>query len=163
MKKLKEPKEGLSNFFGAAEILKAKLGPVLFQLQPRWRVNVERLAAFLDALPAKGRYTFEFRDESWLNDEVFDLLAEHGAALCIYDLEGRVSPEIVTADFVYVRLHGPDPKAYQGSYPPKLLRAWAKRCSGWMADRKEVFCYFDNDQKGYAVNNARSLRDLLHT
>lgn len=161
MKKLKEPKEGLSNFFGAAEALKAKFGPVLFQLPPRWHVNAERLAAFLDALPARGRYTFEFRDKSWFNDQVFDLLAAHGAALCIYDLEGQVSPEIVTAGFVYVRLHGPDPNAYQGSYTPKHLRALAKRCRGWMEDGKEVFCYFDNDQKGYAIKNALSLRDLL--
>lgn len=106
MKKLKDPRDSLRRFFEVVEALDPKLGPILFQLPPRWHVDVERLEGFLEALPAGRRYAFEFRDESWFAAEVYDALARHNAAFCIYDLAGRRSPVEVTADFAYVRLHG---------------------------------------------------------
>src|SRR5438270_13006235 len=91
-KKLKDPENALNNFLPRAEALGEKLGPILFQLPPRWRINLERLAEFLDALPKYHRYTFEFREPSWLVPQVYELLRRHNAAFCIYELAGFHSP-----------------------------------------------------------------------
>lgn len=160
MKKLKDPQEGIARLFEAIEPLHEKLGPILFQLPPRWRVNAERLEAFLTALPPGYRYAFEFRDESWHCGIVLEALARHGAAFCIFDLEGRQSPTEVTADFAYVRLHGPD-GAYRGSYAGRALRGWARRIAGWRDEGLDSYVYFDNDEAGYAFANAVRLREIL--
>lgn len=159
-KKLKDPKPALDRFMPAVEHLGPKLGPVLFQLPPRWSCNVERLTEFLSALPTTHRYTFEFRDPSWHDPAVYRLLTRHNAAFCIYELDGFVSPLAVTADFAYVRLHGPGRK-YQGDYSPESLDAWAFRIRGWRRALAAVYVYFDNDQAGYAVKNATELKALL--
>jgi uncharacterized protein YecE (DUF72 family) len=160
MKKLKDPQEPLANFMGRVTGLGDRLGPVLFQLPPKWHFNLERLKSFLRALPGDYRYAFEFRDPSWFNERTNQALAERGAAFCIYDFEQRQSPRSVTADFVYVRLHGPD-GAYQGSYDDKVLSDWAEAFSSWADQGKEVFGYFDNDERGYAAQNALKLKELL--
>jgi uncharacterized protein YecE (DUF72 family) len=159
MKKLKDPSEPVRAFLGTMKPLGDRLGPVLFQLPPRFRVNAERLRAFLRALPKGGRYAFEFRDHTWFHDEVCEALEKRGAALCIYDLEGTVSPAKVTADFVYVRLHGPD-GAYAGKYGARALRGWADAIQSWAGEGRDVYCYFDNDEKGYAAKNALELSRL---
>jgi uncharacterized protein YecE (DUF72 family) len=142
------------------EILGEHLGPILFQLPPRWRFNAERLDGFLGALSGDFRYAFELRDRSWLNDQVLELLARANAAFCIYELDGFRSPKSVTADFVYVRLHGPD-GPYRGDYDTGVLSAWADTISGWRSSGLDVYCYFDNDEAGYAAKNALSLRAML--
>lgn len=157
MKKLKDPEAGLATFFDRMTRLGKKLGPILYQLPPRWRCNPERLAGFLNVLPAGHRHAFEFRDESWINDDILDLLRKHQAAFCIYELAGYRSPLHVTADFVYIRLHGPD-GAYQGKYDGRTLAAWARRIRTWLDEGKDVYCYFDNDEAGYAVENAQDLQ-----
>ncbi len=160
MKKLKDPKEPVERFFSQAAGLKGKMGPVLFQLPPRWKADPERLVAFLKSLPSGTRYTFEFRDESWWDDQIYEILSDHHAAFCIYELNRRETPHEVTADFVYVRLHGPE-GAYEGSYHGNTLRAWARRISDWNGEGLDVYCYFDNDQNAYAVDDARKLLDYL--
>lgn len=160
MKKLREPRESSERFFAAIEALGRKLGPILFQLPPRWRVNPERLAAYLEALPSGHRVAFEFRDPSWLVPAVYEHLARRNAALCIYDLAGSLSPLEVTADFVYLRLHGPA-CAYQGHYDDKALAAWAERLLIWRRQGLDAYCYFDNDEKGYAAIDAQRLLDML--
>ena len=160
MKKLKDPLKSVPAFLDCISLLKDKLGPVLFQLPPHWRFNTARLAGFLDSLDDRFRYTFEFRDHSWLNGEAFELLARHNAAFCIYELEGFGTPEVITADFIYVRLHGPD-GAYQGSYSHKALSARAETFMEWALQGKQVYCYFDNDQLGYAAKNAGRLQKIL--
>ncbi len=159
-KKLKDPAEGIRRLFERAEILDPKLGPVLFQLPPQWPANPERLGQFLKALPAGHRYAFEFRNETWNTDEVLAILRAHHAAYCIFDLAGYQSPLSVTANFVYVRLHGPGGK-YQGSYSDEALASWAQRIGDWRAQKKQVFVYFDNDDSGYAPRNALKLKGLL--
>jgi uncharacterized protein YecE (DUF72 family) len=143
------------------ESLNEKLGPILFQLPPRWRFNPERLGAFLRALPCDFRYAMEFRDTTWFDRRAYDLLTQHGVAFCIYQLAGLLSPREVTADFVYVRLHGPTKKRYEGSYTPSQLSGWARAFSSWIRQGKDVYCYFDNDQAGYAARNASRLRSML--
>lgn len=157
MKKLKDPQEPIDRLMKSLKPFGGKLGPILFQLPPRWRVNEERLEAFLAALPSGHRYAFEFRDRSWLCEPVYEQLRDHGAALCQYDYRGYRSPDVVTADFVYVRLHGPGERAYEGSYDGRTLAGFAKKFARWRREHLEIYCYFDNDQKSNAPFDARKL------
>ena len=158
-KKLKSPQLATADFMRSTDALGEKRGPLLFQLPPRWRCNTQRLAQFLAVLPSDGAHVFEFRDPSWHCDDVYALLARHNAAFCIYDLGGFQSPRPVTADFAYLRLHGPD-APYCGSYAEEALRRWAEEIGSWRRLR-QVYVYFDNDQAGYAVDNALRLKTLL--
>jgi uncharacterized protein YecE (DUF72 family) len=160
MKKLKEPEEGIRRFFEGAAVLGKKLGPVLFQLPPFWDVNVERLEAFLAALPRKRLYGFELRNQTWHTPEIYRVLRRYNAAFCIWELAGTQSPMEITADWTYVRLHGPG-GPYQGSYSRARLEEWAARIRAWRRDMRGVYMYFDNDQAGYAVENALAIRGLL--
>jgi len=159
LKKLKDPEEPVDSFLERMRKLGSRLGPILFQLPPRWKSNADRLSAFLGTLPG-GKYAFEFRDLSWFNEDIYGTLRRHGVALCIYDLNGRLSPLEVTADFVYVRLHGPE-GPYRGRYDIQTLSGWAGRCSSWARQGQEVYCYFDNDESGYAAQNALELKRML--
>lgn len=160
MKKLKDPQQPVATFFKNIEKLGDKLGPILFQLPPNWHFNQQRLAGFLDALPQGYRHVFEFRDPSWFDQRAYELLARHNAAVCIYDLNGRLSPKKITADHVYVRLHGPGPP-YQGQYDIQTLSGWAGAFSAWNRQGKAIYCYFNNDMAGYAVQNAAQLQAML--
>ncbi len=160
LKKLKAPETSLSTFLERTEALGDGLGPILFQLPPRWHCNLERLRSFLQGLPEGFKYAFEFRDPSWFGDQTAEALAEKGAAFCIYDFAGRRSPRTVTADFVYIRLHGPE-GAYQGQYRDEALSGWAEAVSGWAGQGKDVYCYFDNDEAGYAVHDALKLKSMV--
>ncbi|MFO7582894.1 DUF72 domain-containing protein [Guyparkeria sp.] len=160
MKKLKDPERSTGRFFEAIDRLGDRLGPVLFQLPPRWHADLDRLAGFLKALPAGYRYVFEFRDESWWTDEVAALLRKHEAAFCIFDLDRRTTPLTTTADFVYLRWHGAD-GAYRGRYGHAALDEWACAIDGWQRERKSVYGYFDNDAEAQAPRDAARLRELL--
>jgi len=160
MKKLRDAEEPVAQFLAAVESLGVKRGPVLFQLPPRWRRDTGRLQRFLDGLPEGNRYAFEFRDRSWDRPEVYDALQERGAAHCIYQLAGRISGREVTADFVYIRLHGPE-DAYKGQYVTEELRGWAEAISAWTREGRDVYCYFDNDENGYAATDALRLQEML--
>lgn len=161
MKKLKDPKDPLSRFFGSIGALDEKIGAVLFQLPPNFGKNSDRLRSFIELLPDKYRYVFEFRDPDWFDEEIYNILKDNNAAFCIYEIEGRESPKQITTDFVYIRLHGPAKRAYQGKYEKEELSGWAGAISTWTNSGKDVYCYFDNDQKGYAAINAMELRDML--
>jgi uncharacterized protein YecE (DUF72 family) len=160
-KKLKDPENALDNILPRAEHLGRKLGPVLFQLPPRWKVNIGRLEALLEILPREHRYAFEFRELSWITPEVNRLLRRYNAAFCIYELAGYHSPCDITADFTYVRLHGPGAGKYQGSYSRAQLRDWSRRIQEWSETLKAIYVYFDNDQAGYAAQNALQLREMV--
>ncbi len=159
-KRLKEPEKPVANFFERADILKKKLGPILIQLPPSFKRDDERLGRFLKVLPKRHLYAFEFRHASWFDEEVYKLLRKHNAALCIYKLAGFNSPKETTADWVYVRLHWPG-GAYQGSYSDEALRQWARDIKAWTKEGKDVFCYFDNDQRAYAVSDALRLKAMI--
>jgi uncharacterized protein YecE (DUF72 family) len=160
-KKLKESQEAVKTFLSHADGLEEKLGPILFQLPPGWKVNEERFISFLEILPAGYRYTFEFRNHSWYNETILNALQHKNAAFCIYHLEGHLSPMEVTGDFIYIRLHVSGGK-YQGSYSRKDLEEWAQRIRTWTREGKDVYCYFDNDQNAYAAFNAIDLNKLVY-
>ena len=159
MKKLKDPAVTMPGFLERVATLGRHLGPILFQLPPRWHCNADRLHDFLAALPHDHRYAFEFRDPSWFDPAILGLLEGFGAAFCVYDLGGDRSPAHVTAGFAYVRLHGPG-AAYQGSYSEQALRDWARTFSDWLDAGHDVYCYFDNDEAGHAAANAARLQEL---
>jgi uncharacterized protein YecE (DUF72 family) len=161
MKKLKDPKPGLAKFFSRINHLGNKLGPILFQLPPGWKCNAARLESFLAALPKKHRYAFELRDPTWHNASIYELLRRFNAAFCIYELAGFQAAAEITADFTYVRLHGPLATAYQGRYERRALADWAKRLARWRDALNDIYLYFDNDQEGFAALNAAELKWMV--
>jgi len=161
MIKLKDPERGLAHFLPRAERLGAWLGPILWQLPPRWNVNLERLEDFLARLPREHRYAFELRNPTWMTDAVYELLKKYDAAFCIYELAGYQSPVELTAGWTYIRLHGPTQFKYQGSYTGAQLAAWADRIRQWRRKLSAVYVYFDNDDSAFAVQNALTLRRLV--
>jgi uncharacterized protein YecE (DUF72 family) len=160
MKKLKDPAQGVARFFERVDRLGKKLGPIVFQLPPFWDVNAERLREFLEVLPPRHKYAFELRNPTWHTEEIYRLLRRHNTAFCIFEIAGAFSGLQITADFTYVRLHGPG-GAYQGSYARETLQTWAERIRGWQKDLRAVYVYFDNDQAAYAVENARALKEMV--
>lgn len=160
-RKLLQPEQSFAKFFDMAKGFGKKLGPILFQLPPKWRVNRQRLEDFLQELPRHRRYAFELRNPTWLTQEIYEVLERFNAAFCIFEIAGFQSPLQVTADFVYVRLHGPGERAYQGKYDGASLRSWASRIQSWRAENRDIFVYFDNDQAGFAAENAVELSRML--
>ncbi len=164
MKKLKDPAQGLTPLLERMRILGPKRGPLLFQLPPKWRFNPERLEQFLKALKGAGegagRWAFEFRDQRWINDDSLALLERFNAAFCIYDLDGYETAPHLTADFVYLRLHGPN-GPYRGRYSDHALERWAETLQGWADRGLDTYCWFDNDEAGHAPRNAQTLAQLL--
>jgi uncharacterized protein YecE (DUF72 family) len=137
------------------------LGPILFQLPPRWHCNIDRLQQFLQALPTGFEYSFEFRDRTWHCPEVYDLLANHGVAFCIFDLAQSPSEKVITAESIYIRLHGPNIEPYTGHYSPQTLLGWAGTLATWSQQGKTIYCYFNNDQGGCAPQDALALKAMV--
>lgn len=161
MIKLKEPERGIVNFIPRAQLLGRKLGPILWQLPPGWKMNLERLEEFLRKLPKGPRYAFELRNETWMDERVYEVLRKYNAAFCIYELAGYHSPFEITANWTYVRLHGPTVHKYQGSYSDARMREWAKRIEKWGKTLDALYIYFDNDDSAYAVDNALTLKRMV--
>jgi uncharacterized protein YecE (DUF72 family) len=139
-------------------LLGEKAGPVLFQLPPQFALNYDRLASFVRLLGPRRRYAFEFRHPSWYAPRVLRLLSDENIALCLSDHADAPSPWKRTADFVYIRGHGPGGR-YKGRYPAATLHAWAEKARRWRRRGYDVFIYFDNDQKSAAPLDARRLID----
>jgi uncharacterized protein YecE (DUF72 family) len=140
-------------------ILGPKAGPVLLQLPPMFTANYDRLASFLRLLQARRRYAFEFRHPSWYEPAVLRLLREHDISLCLSDHHDAPAPWQVTASFVYVRGHGPGGR-YKGHYSDRTLRSWARDIAKWKRGGRDVYVYFDNDQKSAAPADALRLMKL---
>lgn len=143
----------------------AGLGPslaaVLAQLPPRWHFAPDRLDTFFAAVRRRRRrHAIEPRDGSWITDEALDALRAHRAALCVIDTPRWPSRVAVTADFVYLRFHGPR-GLYSSPYDAGLLREWSARIRGWRADGLDVLAYFNNDAHAYAPRDATKLRELV--
>ncbi len=161
-RKLRDPAVWIARISRCWQELGTRAGVLLLQLPPDLVRDDARLAAVLTALPDGLRVSVEFRHDGWNVPEVFRLLAEHNAAYCV--MSGAQLPCLLeaTADFVYVRLHGPDQDTlYAGSYSEPDLRWWADRIREWQVAGRDVYVYFNNDGEGAAVHNARRLRELL--
>jgi uncharacterized protein YecE (DUF72 family) len=160
LRRLNEPAAGISRLVSAAGGLGERLGVVLFQLPPGWKVDAGRLAAFLEAWPRHLPAAWEFREPSWYTDAVYELLAAHGAALCLHDMGGRRTPDIVTAAHVYLRFHGPT-GAYGGSYDDATLDERSAAIAAWADEGRQVWAFFNNDQGTCAVGDASRLRSRV--
>jgi uncharacterized protein YecE (DUF72 family) len=141
-------------------LLGDKAGPILFQLPPQFSRDAERLKDFLGLLSGRRRYSFEFRHPSWYAPDIFKLLKSNNVSLCLSDHHDAPAPWRRTADFVYIRGHGPAGD-YQGTYPESTLRNWAQRILSWKKQGCEVLVYFDNDQKSAAPFDALRLRGIV--
>lgn len=168
MLRLTRPAEPLARLIDRAASLGPRLGPLLYQLPPRWVPDPARLDAFCQALPRTipaGRgsrrlhHVIEFRDPGCYTAEMFALLERHEVSLCVHDMSGSASPRLVVGPLTYVRLHGYGER-YGGCYPLPVLRSWA-RWLGSLATRRSAYVFFNNDTDGNAVKNARTLRALI--
>ncbi len=154
LKHLKDPAGSIGLFLERAERLGSLLGPILVQLRPNWKVNLERLNGFLNEAPRRRRWAVEFRDPSWLCQGAYEVLRAHNAALCIHDLIAD-HPRVVTADWVYLRFHG---GGDGGNYSRQALIAAARQARRHLEEGLDVYAYFNNDVGGYAAANAADLR-----
>lgn len=157
IKRLKDCAEALNTFTGRLGLLK-NLGPVLLQLPPNLKFDRAAFRDFASILPKGPRYTVEPRHESWFKKEFLGELEKRSIALCVSDTAGKYPYcEAVTADFVYMRLHGRT-QLYRSLYSAGELAAWARRLKAW---KREAFVYFDNTMDGNAPKNAAQLKGLL--
>ena len=160
MKKLKDPEEPIFRFFDRANHLGPRFGPVLYQLPPRWPLNLERLEHFLAALPRRRWQTIEFRETSWYDERVFELLRRYKVALCLHDMQGSATGTMSVGPFIYVRFHHGTVK-YGGRYEDSRLDEWADWLAARSRDGLDVFAYFNNDMGGHAPRDAVRLRERL--
>lgn len=152
--KLKDCADTLRYFSQAVAGLEDKLGPILFQLPPSFEKDAERLRSFLQDLPRGLRAAFEFRHPSWFDDEVFALLTEHRAALCIAESADLVTPRVGTADFGYLRLRRED-------YVEQDIAAWGRFLREQQSQWRETFVYFKHEESGVGPKFAQQLKSLL--
>lgn len=158
-RRLKDVQEPLNKFYSAVSKLKEKCGPILFQLPPSLVFEKNLLEDFCEVLDSSYKYTLEVRNKSWINDDTFEILKKYNVAFCISDTAGKYPyHEEITADFVYIRLHGPT-KLYASEYTEQAISHWAEKLTNW---GKDAFVYFDNDFEGYAIKNAKMLKRKLN-
>jgi uncharacterized protein YecE (DUF72 family) len=161
MKKLKDPEEPLDRLFSRMGALGPHLGPVLYQLPPGWKVDHDRFRHFLGALPRGGaRHVVEFRDPTWYDAEIRNLLRRHRVTLCLHDMGGSATGRDPAGPFVYVRFHGATSK-YGGGYSESCLAGWAEWLNARRGEGCDVYAYFNNDVGGHAPRDAVTLRRLL--
>jgi uncharacterized protein YecE (DUF72 family) len=157
---LKECEEPLQRMMGPFRALGDRLGPILYQLPPRFRINLERLESFLQLLPTDTTNVFEFREKSWHVPETLALLDRYGASFCVHDMPGLASERWVAGPIAYVRFHGTGGK-YWGRYPDEGLLAW----TDWMVAQakagRPVWAYFNNDIHAHAIHDAQTLKAMV--
>jgi uncharacterized protein YecE (DUF72 family) len=159
-KKLKDCEEPLARMMTPFRALGDRLGPILYQLPPRFRINLERLETFLELLPRDVVNVFEFRDRSWLVPETYQLLDRYGAAFCVHDMPGSATDRLATGPIIYVRFHGGEGK-YWGRYSDEGLLSW----SDWIVEQaragRPAWCYFNNDIDAHAIHDAQTLKAMV--
>jgi uncharacterized protein YecE (DUF72 family) len=149
---LRDADDSVAHLLEVAGELKERLGPLLFQLPPTAHKDVPRLRTFLSLLPSHRRAAFEFRHSSWFDEEVFGLLREHRAALCVAEAEGDLEvPFVATADWGYLRLRRPD-------YGDAELKAWVRRVRE--QDFRDVFVFFKHEDEGKGPMMAKRFMEL---
>ena len=154
VQRLKDAGENVRFFCEAARVLGIHLGPLLFQLPPTFRCDLARLAAFLETIPPEVRPAFEFRHDSWLNEDVFSALQARNAALCIADFGDKTTPMRPTARHGYFRLR-------DEGYQPDDIARWADRILEHKDAWDEVFVYFKHEDEGKGPEFARAFIDCL--
>jgi uncharacterized protein YecE (DUF72 family) len=153
--RLRDTDDSLAYLLKVAGALKDRLGPLLFQTPPQFKRDLVRLHDFLKLLPLDCRAAFEFRDQSWFDDETFRLLRDHQAALCIAEAENELQvPFVSTGDFGYLRLRRPD-------YGDGELRTWAERV--YQQNWHDAFVFFKHEEGGGGPEMAARFRKLIES
>ena len=160
IKRLRDCQDAIDNFMSRAATLKDKLGPLLYQLPPGMHRNDETLEAFLNGLPPALKHVIEFRHQSWLVEEVFDILRQYNTGLCVFDMPELKCPLLATADYAYIRFHGSD-SLYSSCYTDEELTQWAEKTVDLAGRLESVYIYFNNDVAGFALKNAETIKHLL--
>ena len=180
IKRLKGVRKPWKTFLENALNLKEKLGPVLFQFPPNFQAteeNIKRLKEFLKFIrvnprryPRKSavlRFAFEFRHKTWCSEKIYNLLKKYNTAWVIADSprypilrqSSGQEAEVVTADFVYIRMHG-SKVLFSSKYTKKELKDLAQKVKKWQRKGLDVYCYFNNDAQSFAIENAKELLKL---
>ncbi|RMG67732.1 MAG: DUF72 domain-containing protein [Nitrospirae bacterium] len=161
LKRLKGVEEPLENLLSLSSLLREKLSVMLWQFPPGMERDLQALEEFLKLLKKwKIRSAFEFRNPSWIDREVTELLKHHGQSYCQADWPEFNLDLPVTADFIYIRRHGQGGR-YNSCYTDEQLKADAKRIRGYLKKGLDVYIYFNNDAHGYAPKNATTLKELI--
>jgi uncharacterized protein YecE (DUF72 family) len=160
MKKLLNCETEVDRFVALMRPLGHTLGPLLYQLPPSLHKNVERLDTFLARLPKDLEQVVEFRHKSWYDEEILELLDCHGVGFVAHDMKGLVSPRWASGRTAYVRFHGTSGR-YHGRYSDEALTEWSDWCVGQAQSGRSVWCYFNNDIHGDAIEDARTLKSMV--
>jgi len=159
LRRLRDPEGPINLFMERAAGLGEKLGPILIQLPPQMPADAQRLNAALDLFPRRVRVAVEFRDDSWFEDGVREVLERHGAALCLADSPHRKTPAWRTTDWGFIRFH--EGRAFpHPCYGEQALTTWAQRIVSLWPAEADVFCYFNNDSRACAVRDAITFAGL---
>ena len=153
-RRLKDVGDSVRGFCEAAAELGPKLGALLFQLAPNFKKDLAVFDDFLQTLPPRVCAAFEFRHESWLDDEVYGRLRDRNLALCIADSEKRSTPVVATADYAYFRLR-------DEGYTEQDVAVWARHVGDIAAAGTDVYVYFKHEDEGKGPEFARLLLDAL--
>ena len=159
-KKLKDCGEPLNRMMSAFRDLGERLGPILYQLPPQFKLNLDRLESFLKALPKRKIHVFEFRESSWYNEDVLALLDKYNAGFVAHDMKGVASPRWASGRTAYVRFHGTGGK-YHGRYSDEALLDWTDWIASQARQGRSAWCYFNNDIHGDAIHDARTLKSMV--
>jgi len=160
VRRLRDPQEPLERLWSRAARLGRHLGPVLYQLPPRWLPNLDRLGVFLGAVPSDRDQALEIRDRRWYRADFLSALQASAISLCLHDMPGSETAPQPIGPIVYVRFHGAGQR-YGGAYSPQRLGAWADRIATWSSAGLPVWAYFNNDIGGHAVIDADRLRRMV--
>jgi uncharacterized protein YecE (DUF72 family) len=160
MKKLKDCEEPVGEFLRRARNLGEAIGPILYQLPPKWSCNLERLESFVALLPGDLVHVFEFREKSWLCEGVLSLLERHGISFCVHDMSGLATERWAVGPIAYLRFHGGVGK-YWGRYSEEGLLGWTDWIVAQARAGRDVWCYFNNDIDAHAIHDALTLRAMV--
>jgi uncharacterized protein YecE (DUF72 family) len=160
MKKLIDCEAEVDRFIALARPLGKKLGPLLYQLPPSLHKNSERLDTFLARLPKDLEQVVEFRHKSWYDSDVLAVLDRHGIGFVAHDMKDLTSPRWASGRTAYVRFHGAGGR-YWGRYSEEKLLEWTDWCLEQARAGRSVWCYFNNDIHGHAIEDARSLKSMV--
>ncbi len=166
IKRLEGIEKTWQEFINNALHLKEKLGPILFQFPPSFKASpssINRLETFLKTSQQKTTFhqAVELRDRGWCKEKVYSLLKKYNVAWVIADSPRYPKAEVVTADFVYIRMHG-SKVLFASKYTKKELSSLAQKVKKWLKQNLNVYCYFNNDAYGFAIENAKELSEILN-
>lgn len=162
IRRLRAEEKSVELFFSRVKVLGPKMGPVLFQLPPNLSGDVMLFKQFLKLLPQKQKVVFEFRNDSWYEQEIFNIFKENGLTLCFHDHSDAPPPLLITSNILYIRMHGPS-GSYSGKYSEKEIKTLARKILNLKGEVNEVYCYFNDDIKGYAIENALLLKEIVNS